>query len=735
MGGLYGHMYHLYDNPNLSFADIFDVIQKASSGKLVGTEKTDGQNLYVSFSIPEDKAVAARNKTEIGGGGIDADQLGDKFKGRGPLEYSFADALRAFESFVRNLSTEMQKEIFGAQANRFYNIEVMSPETPNVINYDTKIVTIHRAGGMIRTDSGPKPDPSERGVELIEKIFKQVEDLANQGEHRLAVNAIQTLRGLDNDTHAKKALARIKKIITDEGLSDGDTIGEYIIKLVSDEVSKSFPELDMDTKKMIVSRVMKVKGVKLTDIYKKMGDVENESKVQVKDFVNVSPLLLKRAIFPIEDAIHDFAVEMLRGVHSLYVLDNDAEVFRMRKEVENAIQQITSTGDEEEMGKLKAQLDKLKDLENVSSAAEGFVFNYDGNTYKFTGNFAPINQIMGILRYGKGASKRSLQEDGGEEQTIALFPGGFKPPHSGHFQAAEAGMNKADKVYVIVSEKPRDGISVDLSLWLWEKYIAKYGYQGRMIPVGHTELVKDSKSPIQTTYDYVKKLDPNTKVVLVLGKKDIQDGRYASVGKDREDLNVSMYAVKFGGITGTKMRNFAKDGDAVNFMKNLPAKFDKKERQEIYEMVKSNVLSEAPESSVIAKAPKDPIRVGIGRDALYNLVEDVFNEVASELGNAPDDYNALYAEETFKFMFAPDDVIPEKAKDKFMDTVQDNEEEAKKVLVTYTSMKQSDPDKAKDFIIAWSDEMNEISSVSGGGVEGFAGAIGGRKKKKKTTYR
>ena len=192
----------------------------------------------------------------------------------------------------------------------------------------------------------------------------------------------------------------------------------------------------------------------------------------------------------------------------------------MRKEVENAIRGIQQTGDEDELGKLKAQLGKLKDIDNISSAAEGFVFNYDGITYKFTGNFAPVNQIMGILRYGRGASKRSsISEQEGQAETIALFPGGFKPPHSGHFQAAEAGMNKADKVYVIVSEKEREGISFDLSRCLWEKYIEKYGYQGRMIPVGHTELVKGSRSPIQTTYDYVKKLDPGTNVLLVLGKR------------------------------------------------------------------------------------------------------------------------------------------------------------------------------------------------------------------------
>jgi len=387
-------------------------------------------------------------------------------------------------------------------------------------------------------------------------------------------------------------------------------------------------------------------------------------------------------------------------------------VFRMRKEVEGAIKAIEQTGDEDELGKLKAQLGKLKDLENVSSAAEGFVFNYDGNTYKFTGNFAPINQIMGILRYGKGAGARNINEEGGEGQTIAVFPGGFKPPHSGHFQAAEAGMNKADKVYVIVSEKPRDGITFDISRWLWEKYITKYGYQGRMICVGHTELVKGSKSPIQTTYDYVKKLDPGTNVILVLGKKDIEDGRYAGVGKGREDLNVSMYAVKFGGISGTKMRNFAKDGDVVNFMKNLPAKFDNKERQEMYEMVKSNVLSETPESSVIAKGSKDPVRVNIGRTALYNLVEELYNEALPGTGSVPQDYNPLYAEETFKFIF--DKSVPDDVKDKFMNLVDTNEE------------------AALQFLLNWEKDMTEVSSMVGGSVEGYAGPFTGKKKKKKT---
>ena len=185
------------------------------------------------------------------------------------------------------------------------------------------------------------------------------------------------------------------------------------------------------------------------------------------------------------------------------------------------------------------------------------------------------------------------------------------------------------------------------------------------------------------------------------------------MGRDREDVNVSMYAVKFGGITGTKMRDFAKDGDAISFMKNLPAKFNNDERKEMYEMVKSNVLSETPESSVIAKRPKDPIRVGIGRNALYNLVEDLYNEVAPELGNAPEDYNPLYAEETFKFIF--DKSIPEDTKDEFMDLV------------------EKDPRAAIKFLVNYRNETNEVSSMVGGSVEGYGAPLRGKKKKRKTT--
>ena len=66
-GGVAGHMNHLYDNPDLTFREMKQVFQAASNGELKGTEKTDGQNLQLSYDIQTSSARAARNKGNIKG--------------------------------------------------------------------------------------------------------------------------------------------------------------------------------------------------------------------------------------------------------------------------------------------------------------------------------------------------------------------------------------------------------------------------------------------------------------------------------------------------------------------------------------------------------------------------------------------------------------------------------------------------------------------------------------------
>ena len=67
MGGRYGHMSHPFDDKDLTFGDLKKIITLGLSGQLNRednvTEKTDGQNLMVSFK--DGKLIAARNKGHL----------------------------------------------------------------------------------------------------------------------------------------------------------------------------------------------------------------------------------------------------------------------------------------------------------------------------------------------------------------------------------------------------------------------------------------------------------------------------------------------------------------------------------------------------------------------------------------------------------------------------------------------------------------------------------------------
>ena len=46
MGGVFGHMSHIYDNPYMTFAQIKKIMHAASADELQGSEKKEGQNLF-----------------------------------------------------------------------------------------------------------------------------------------------------------------------------------------------------------------------------------------------------------------------------------------------------------------------------------------------------------------------------------------------------------------------------------------------------------------------------------------------------------------------------------------------------------------------------------------------------------------------------------------------------------------------------------------------------------------
>ena len=89
---------------------------------------------------------------------------------------------------------------------------------------------------------------------------------------------------------------------------------------------------------------------------------------------------------------------------SNFLAPNPAKAVQdIRKEIAQIIRTLRSTNDISKMELLKTQLDKIKRLGGFEKIVpvEGIVFVYGGNTYKLTGAFAPLNQILGTLKYSR----------------------------------------------------------------------------------------------------------------------------------------------------------------------------------------------------------------------------------------------------------------------------------------------------------------------------------------------
>ena len=193
--------------------------------------------------------------------------------------------------------------------------------------------------------------------------------------------------------------SRLNKILSSVGLSEDSTIGDYIFAKLRPIIEKQFPDLDEDRTNALIRRIAGEKGVSVTSITK---GLDKEQKSNISAFVKNGKRIMGDVIAPIEKTVHDFSVEMLKGLESAFILDNDKEVKRLAKEVSTAISAINNSGRDDIMDVVKKHLEKIKKAENINTATEGFVFDWDGVTYKFTGNFAPANQILGIFKYGRG---------------------------------------------------------------------------------------------------------------------------------------------------------------------------------------------------------------------------------------------------------------------------------------------------------------------------------------------
>jgi len=405
MGGVAGHMAHLSEDTDLTFNEIVNILGKVSNAEIENaTEKVDGQNLFLSWTVGADGEVrTARNKGDISKGGMTTDEYIGKWKGH-PAENAFTNGFKAISAALRKLTPEDLELIF-ADGQRYVNMEVMYPGNPNIILYSAPNVVLHGLQYFGEEEETPesKQLTKQKFSKLVELVDGGIEQVGNEN-WKINGPKIVALKKLADGSALEEVKSKIEAFAAPVGMDA--TLGDYIEKSVrryAEQVDMSPDIADKLITLMLEPEEAKSQAISVTSL-KKGQPKELQSVISRLGTKTNSRKFIASILKPIEIAISDFAIEVLRGVKSYFVDNNDKEVGRMRAELEksiNYLKALQSSGDEK-MGELiDKQLAKLGKIENVASSMEGVVFEYPPGSdkiYKLTGAFAMANQIIGRAR-------------------------------------------------------------------------------------------------------------------------------------------------------------------------------------------------------------------------------------------------------------------------------------------------------------------------------------------------
>jgi hypothetical protein len=394
-GGAYGHMAHPFDiEMGLTFGDLKQIVVRALNGDLeLAREKTDGQALAVSWV--NGRLVAARNKSHLknkGAGAMTIGQVADKFAGRGGLTDAYNFAMQDLSKAIGALSEPQRKKVF-KDGSSFMNLEVIYPTSVNVIPYNQPLLVFH--GTFDYDMDGIIVGENQQAASILGGMIKQV------NAHVQSKYTIQgpPMNKLPKSEHLSKLqgkyLGMISKLQSEFKLADSDGVADYHQAWWTNFVEKGAKKLDYQQKIGLIKRwAFGDKGFRIATItddklraWAEQTDKQDQQKIS------------KQNLMRFEEIFLGVGADVLSFMDSVLTANPDSAKKQMVARLQTTIAQVKASGDPKKIEKLKLELSRLNALGGFEKIVpnEGIVFVYGGNTYKLTGAFAPLNQILGIF--------------------------------------------------------------------------------------------------------------------------------------------------------------------------------------------------------------------------------------------------------------------------------------------------------------------------------------------------
>ena len=412
-GGAAGHMAHPYDDHGLTFNEMKELISRALEGQLdieeAVTEKTDGQNLQVTWK--NGQVGFSRNKGTIVNP-LSTEELITKFEGRGDISDAFREAGQDLQAAFNKIDSKKLDSIF-KNGTVFANMEIIYPKSKNIINYDKAHIQFHNLiEYRIGTNAKGKPTVDKvqtdmTGGALIQKIIEDANAHMQNTFSFIPPQKIKLGRIADFEDQQAALFAEVDQLKTQFGLKETDLISEYHRAWWRDVINTKAQELGYDLsddlRDTLVDRwAFNDKSTSITAVKKQIENPEYSQWVtdfDKKDFKSYQ----KQNMEPFESIFLRLGALVLSNVSQVLAANPSKSTQEIKRDIAAVIKQVQQSKDPQILKTVETQLKRIEKLGGLDKIVpiEGIVFTFKGNTYKLTGAFAPVNQLIGILKYGR----------------------------------------------------------------------------------------------------------------------------------------------------------------------------------------------------------------------------------------------------------------------------------------------------------------------------------------------
>jgi hypothetical protein len=398
-GGAAGHMSHPFDEKDLTFGDFKKIVEAGLQGELnfeeVATEKTDGQNLLAT--VKDGVAMFSRNKGQLISP-VDLQGIIKMFTGHASklVEETYIFAATDLADALPKIKDQ---SVFN-NGKDFVNIELIYSKNPNVIYYERDVLQFH---DIQETDGNGNITGSRKIAGELVKALKEVDADVQKTFTIIPPQVLKLGKDLEFDKNQSRFIKKIEALRDRYGLLDTDSVSRYHEMWWRETIDRNFPDTEQDYKEGLLLRWAygDKKTLNMRSLDKSLGK-DKASLIKKFDKEDVKKKY-KENIRPFEDLFLELGSIILKNASNFVAANPDKEMQRLHNQIRTEADKIKKGGEVDQVNRVMKELDRLDRIGGVESIipTEGIVFVYKGKTMKLTGTFAAINQLMGIIKYGR----------------------------------------------------------------------------------------------------------------------------------------------------------------------------------------------------------------------------------------------------------------------------------------------------------------------------------------------